>query len=122
MVDGERPRPCAGHAEHDDLVARQLDSRRAACTARPELPAASNIGIADFRRSDLTQRHRHAECARSARQAHGLQRVARRNRCVSALGFSDALDREQRTFHLYEMNIRRIINAGISHGRTDTRK
>ena len=59
---------------------------------------------------------RRAERAGGAREAHRLQGVARGHRGTPAVRLGDPLGDEQRAFHLNEVHVGRIVDAGVSHG------
>ena len=119
MVDGERPAPGGAHAEHDDLVVFELDAGRRRGAAGPHRRVAPDRAIVHGLDRHLPERDGDAERRGATRQAHRLQRVARRNACASRFRGGNALRRQQRAFDLHEMHVGRIADPRIAHRRTD---
>ena len=116
VADGERSAPSGRHPEYHDLMAHELDAAGAACAAGPQVEIGTDGRIGDLDRFHFTQRQSDAEGTRTPRQAHGFQRVGRCGRVPLRLRCADPFGREQRAFHLDEMDIPGVGDARRRHG------
>ena len=83
-----------------------INSMPADALARPDQSAAFvPMRVGKGRHVDLAERDRDTEGARGARQAHGLERVARRDRLAARFRVADPLRGEQRALDLHEVHI-----------------
>ena len=119
MIDPQRAGPALAGAQNHDFMAEEFDAGRRRGTGREDRKIAADPRLGEGVALDLAERHRHAECRGGARRPHGFQGVGRDAIDTPPPGLGDPVRGQQRAFDLNEMDVGRVIDAGVAHRAPD---
>ncbi len=116
VSDAKRPRPFLAHADHDDLIALDLDAGRTTGDRGIGAEIVEDRGFGRPLAGDLAEGLADAESGSGAAETHKLAGIVACGPGAEPLGGDDVGERESGTLDLYEMHVGRIGDAGPGHG------
>ena len=114
--DAKRPRPFLAHADHDDLIALDLDAGRTTGDRGIGAEIVENGGFGRPLEGDLAEGLADAESGCGAAETHKLAGIVACGPGAEPLGDNDVGERESGNLDLYEVYVGRIGDAGPVHG------